>query len=77
MTVMTLASMSPKSSNLRLRGVFSFIWDAMDLWISPMAVLWPVKTTTAWAFPFTTVVPWVRESEWVDGDGEERMTNGE
>lgn len=40
--MITLASMSPKSSNLRLSGVFSEIWVEMDLCMSPMAVFWPV-----------------------------------
>ena len=57
MTVMTLARESPKSSNLRLSGVFSDIWDEMDLWISPMAVLAPVWVAMALALPLTMVVP--------------------
>lgn len=59
MTEMTLASMSPKSSSFFFRGVFSVIWEAIEMeeWMSPMAVLEPMATTTARAVPLTTVVP--------------------
>ena len=57
-TVMTFASISPKSSSLRFNGVFSLICEVIDLWISPIAVFSPVNTTTAVPLPLTTVVPY-------------------
>lgn len=57
MTVITLARRFPKSSTFCLRGVFSLIWDEMDVWMSPMAVEDPVAVTMARAEPLTMVVP--------------------
>jgi hypothetical protein len=58
-TEMTFASESPKSSNFLFNGVFSSSSSVADilLWIAPIAVLLPVRTTKAIAAPLTTVVP--------------------
>ena len=57
MTVITFASMSPKSSSFCLRGVRSDIWETMLVWMSPIAVEEPVPVTIALAWPTVTVVP--------------------
>jgi len=63
-TVIILASWSPKSSNCFFNGVFSEIWLVMFWWMSPIAVLEPVLTTTAWPLPLATVVPEKRILIW-------------
>lgn len=57
MTEMTFASESPNSSSLRFSGVLSVVAVAIESWICPIAVLCPVRTTTASADPLTTVEP--------------------
>mmetsp|Transcript_5528 Transcript_5528/g.18717 ORF Transcript_5528/g.18717 Transcript_5528/m.18717 type:complete len:256 (+) Transcript_5528:152-919(+) len=72
MTVITLVSISPKSSSFWLRGVFSTssAADCTSDWILPISVAMPVATTRAVKEPLDTVVPaktmlsldWIRAS---------------
>lgn len=56
-TMITFAKTSPKSFNFCFNGVGSEICDVILVWISPIAVAFPVKATTALAWPTVTVVP--------------------
>mmetsp|Transcript_9814 Transcript_9814/g.26684 ORF Transcript_9814/g.26684 Transcript_9814/m.26684 type:complete len:236 (+) Transcript_9814:2571-3278(+) len=72
MTVITLVSISPKSSSFCPRGVFSSSSAAVCTsdWILPISVRMPVATTRATHVPLDTVVleksmftlPWMRAS---------------
>lgn len=57
MTLITLASKSPKASSFCFNGVLSEIWETMLVCISPIAVDDPVAVTIAFPWPTVTIVP--------------------